>query len=98
MKSGLWLKILMILACIIGCNADVLAEEQELATEVAVQTGKITKTTLHRYVLAYGMVEPEPAMGGKPPASSKIATPMMGILTRIYCEEGQQVKKKGFII
>ena len=93
MKSGLWLKILMILACIIGCNAAVLAEEQELATEVAVQTGKITKTTLHRYVMAYGMVEPEPAMGGKPPASSKIAAPMMGILTQIYCEEGQQVKK-----
>ncbi len=93
MKSGLWLKILMIFACIIGCNAVVLAEEQELATEVAVQTGKITKTTLHRYVLAYGMVEPEPAMGGKPPASSKISAPMMGILTQIYCEEGQQVKK-----
>jgi membrane fusion protein (multidrug efflux system) len=93
MKSGLWLKILMIFACIIGCNSAVLAEEQELATEVAVQTGKITKTTLHRYVLAYGMVEPEPAMGGKPPASSKIAAPMMGILTQMYCEEGQHVKK-----
>ena len=93
MKSGLWLKIAMILACIIWCNTAVLAEEPELATEVAVQTGKITKTTLHRYVMAYGSVEPEPAMGGKPPASSKIAAPMMGILTQIYCEEGQQVKK-----
>jgi membrane fusion protein (multidrug efflux system) len=93
MKSGLWLKKSMILACIIGCNAAALAEEQELATEVAVQTGKITRTTLHRYVMAYGSVEPEPAMGGKPPASSKIAAPMMGILTQIHCEEGQHVKK-----
>ena len=97
MKSGRWLKILIILACIIGCNAAALAEEQEFSTEVAVQTAKITKTTLHRYVLAYGMVEPEPAMGGKPAASSKIAAPMMGILTRIYCEEGQQVKKGGLL-
>ncbi|MDP3332283.1 MAG: efflux RND transporter periplasmic adaptor subunit [Methylococcaceae bacterium] len=93
MKPSLWPNIAMILACIIGCNTAVLAEEPELATEVAVQTGKITKTTLHRYVMAYGSVEPEPAMGGKPPASSKIAAPMMGILTQIYCEEGQQVKK-----
>jgi membrane fusion protein, multidrug efflux system len=93
MKSGPWLKISMILAYMIYCNAAVLAEEPQPATEVAVQTGKITKTTLHRYVMAYGSVEPEPAMGGKPPASSKVATPMMGLLTQIYCEEGQQVKK-----
>lgn len=93
MKSGSWLKISMILACIVWCSTAVLAEEQELATEVAVQTGKIIKTTLHHYVMAYGSVEPEPAMGGKPAASSKIATPMMGLLTQIHCEEGQQVKK-----
>lgn len=60
---------------------------------MAVQTGKIVKTTLHRYVSAYGTVEPEPATGGKPAASSKIAAPMTGILTQIRCEEGQQVKK-----
>jgi len=93
MKSGFWLKITIISACIVWCSTVVLAEEQELATEVAVQTGKITRTTLHRYVMAYGSVEPEPAMGGKPPASSKIATPMMGLLTQIHCEEGQHVKK-----
>jgi membrane fusion protein, multidrug efflux system len=94
MKSGFWLKLAMILACIIWYSMAILADEPEqLATEVAVQTGKITKTTLHRYVLAYGSVEPEPEMGGKPPASSKVAAPMIGILAQIYCEEGQQVKK-----
>jgi membrane fusion protein (multidrug efflux system) len=93
MKSGPWLKLAIILACIIWSNTTVLADEPELATEVAVQTGKVIKTTLHRYVMAYGMVEPEPAMGGKPAASSKIAAPMMGLLTQIHCEEGQHVKK-----
>ena len=43
--------------------------------------------------MAYGTVEPEPATGDKPAASSKIAAPMTGILTQTYCEEGQQVKK-----
>lgn len=93
MKSSLWLKFSIILVYIICCNTAVLAEEPELATEVAVQTGKITRTTLHRYVMAYGSVEPEPAIGGKPSASSKIAAPMMGIITQIHCEEGQHVKK-----
>ena len=93
MKSGRWLKTLVMLACIIGSNTAVFADEPELTTEVAVQTGKIIKTTLHRYVMAYGTVEPEPAMGGKPPASSKIAAPMMGILTQSYSEEGQHVNK-----
>lgn len=93
MKPVFWLKIATITVCISWCGTTVWAEEPEFATEVAVQTGKITKTTLHRYVMAYGTVEPEPATGGKPPASSKIAAPMMGIITQIHCEEGQQVKK-----
>lgn len=93
MKPVFWLKIATITACISWCGTAVWAEEPELSTEVAVQTGKITKATLHRYVMAYGTVEPEPATGGKPPASSKIAAPMMGIITQIHCEEGQQVKK-----
>lgn len=93
MKPVIWLKSVMLSACIVCCNSAVWAEEPELATEVAVQTGKIIKTTLHRYVMAYGTVEPEPVTGGKPAASSKIAAPMMGILTQIHCEEGQRVKK-----
>jgi len=93
MKSGLSLKIALLLLCIIWWNTVVWAKEPELATLVAVQTGKITRTTLQRYVLAYGMVEPEPAMNGKPPASSKIAAPLPGLLSQIHCEEGQRVKK-----
>lgn len=93
MKPALWLRIAIIPVCINWCNPAVWAEELKPATEVFVQTGKIIKTTLHRYVMAYGTVEPEPATGGKPAASSKIAAPIMGILTQIHCEEGQQVKK-----
>lgn len=93
MKTILFLTIAMISACMLWRGAAVSAEETEVATEVAVQTGKITKTTLHRYAMAYGMVEPEPAMAGKAAASSKISVPAAGILAQIYCEEGQQVKK-----
>jgi membrane fusion protein (multidrug efflux system) len=93
MKPVLWLKITALSASLIWCNPAVSADEPEPATEVAVQTGKITKATLHRYLMAYGTVEPEPARGGKPAASSKIAAPMSGILTQIHCEEGQHVKK-----
>ncbi len=93
MKPVSWLKISTISACIVWCTPAVSVEEPEPATEVAVQTGKITKAALHRYVMAYGTVEPEPALGGKPAAGSKIAAPMAGILTQSHCEEGQQVKK-----
>ncbi len=93
MKAGIWLKILLLSACLTACNTEVLTDDQELATKVAVQTGNITQATLHRYVLAYGTVEPEPATGGKPSASSKIAAPLTGIHTHIHCEEGQKVKK-----
>jgi len=93
MKHGLWLIFATLLGGILSTNSAVFAEEPELATEVAVHTGKVIKTTLHRFISAYGLVEPEAARGGKSSASAKIAAPMAGILTQIHCEEGQQVKK-----
>jgi membrane fusion protein (multidrug efflux system) len=88
MKFSFWLAWILIV-----CNTAIFAEEQAVVTEVAVETGKIIKTTLYRYVMAYGMVEPVPAMFGKPAASSKVSAPVMGILDQVHCEEGQQVKK-----
>lgn len=67
--------------------------ESPAETEVAVKVADIVKTTLYRYVMAYGMVEPEPAMAGKPAASSKLAAPVAGVVARVFCEEGQFVKK-----
>ena len=97
MKPNIGLKFVLITACI-GCyNIAVAGDVPEPPVEVSVQIGKIIKTTLQGYVIAYGMVEPEPATGGKPPASSKIAAPIMGILTQIYCEEGQRVKKDALL-
>ncbi len=69
------------------------ADETEIATEVSVQTGKIISTTLHRYVRAYGTVEPEPATANKAAASAKVAAPVVGIVQQSLCEEGQNVQK-----
>lgn len=38
--------------------------EEEVLTDVAVHVGTVGRATLHRYVTAYGYVEPEPAGGG----------------------------------
>jgi membrane fusion protein (multidrug efflux system) len=69
------------------------ADEPDIVTEVSVSIGKISQTTLRRYVMAYGVVEPEPATAGKVAASSKIAAPVAGIVQQSYCEEGLAVKK-----
>jgi membrane fusion protein (multidrug efflux system) len=68
-------------------------EEVETGTDVAVHVGKIIRATLHRYVMGYGRVEPEPASDGKPPAAAFIGSPQSGILVRINCVEGQRVSK-----
>jgi membrane fusion protein, multidrug efflux system len=94
MKPVSWPKISLLAAFItLQAPTPQAADEPEAVTEVAVHTGKISRATLHRYVMAYGMVEPEPAMQGKPAASSKIAAPIAGILMQVFCEEGQAVKK-----
>lgn len=70
-------------------------QEHEAAaeTEVSVEVGKISLSTLRHYVTAYGTVEPEPAMAGKGPASARIAAPFLGLVADVHCIEGQQVEK-----
>jgi membrane fusion protein (multidrug efflux system) len=68
-------------------------EEEEIVTDVGVHVGQIVRATLHRYVTAYGTVEPEPPGGGRPAAGAMIAAPVGGILTEIACTEGHAVER-----
>ena len=67
-------------------------EEEEVVTDVAVHVGKIVRTTLHRYVTAYGTVEPEPPGDGRPAAGAFVSAPVGGILAEIKCTEGRAVQ------
>lgn len=97
MKPIFWITTAIAIAIVAYLSLQTKAlpsdEPEAIVTDVAVKTGKIARMTLHRYVMAYGMVEPQPAMLGEPAASSKIAAPIAGILSRVYCEEGQPVKQ-----
>ena len=68
-------------------------ESEGAASEVSVHVGKIVRTTLYRYVSAYGTVEAEPAMAGKPAAGAFLSSPVGGILTEVRCVEGQAVER-----
>jgi membrane fusion protein (multidrug efflux system) len=68
-------------------------ESEGAASEVAVHVGKIVRTTLYRYVSAYGTVEAEPATAGKPAAGAFLSSPVGGILTEVRCVEGQAVER-----
>lgn len=85
----------VLIACLLSQHT--WADEPEVTTEVTVQTGKISQTTLRRYVKAYGMVEPKPATAGKAAASSKIAALVAGIVKQTDCEEGQPIQQ-GFVL
>jgi membrane fusion protein (multidrug efflux system) len=78
----------------LGLLASAQADYPAIITEVAVQTGMMRETTLQRYVLAYGVVEPMPISHNKPAASAKIAAPIAGIITQLYVKEGQAIKKE----
>ena len=76
---------------IMGLGSKGGAEEEGIVTDVGVHVGKIVRATLHRYVTAYGTVEPEPPGGGKPAAGAVISAPVGGILAEIDCSEGRAV-------
>ena len=69
------------------------ANGEESAADMAVHVGTISRATLHRFVTAYGAVEPEPAGMGRVPADSEVASPVAGIVAHIDCVEGQSVAK-----
>jgi len=68
-------------------------EEEEVVTDVGVHVGKIVRATLHRYVTAYGTVEPEPPGAGRAAGGALVSAPVGGLLTEIACTEGKAVEK-----
>jgi membrane fusion protein (multidrug efflux system) len=68
-------------------------EGEEIVTDVGVHVGKIVRATLHRYVTAYGTVEPEPPAAGRVAGGALISAPVGGLLTEIACTEGKSVDK-----
>jgi len=75
-----------------GCRNSDNASDGD-SVEVAVHVGAVTRATLHRYVQAYGQVEPEPPGPGNPPARAIIGAPAGGLLDRIECSEGERVRQ-----
>lgn len=67
-------------------------EAAPLETEVPVHVDRITRTTLHSYISAYGIVSPEPA-GERPAADAHVAPATPGVVVNVQCHEGQHVAK-----
>ena len=72
-------------------------KEKKVETEVAVQVAKVTRATLRRAVTAYGVVEPQLAEAGNPPASARLAPALAGIISEVNGVEGQRVEKGAVI-
>jgi membrane fusion protein (multidrug efflux system) len=86
-----WLVAALLSFSASGLHADSASETVD--SEVDVQVGQVVRTTLRSFVVAYGMVEPEPASGGRSAASARIASPVPGVIAVARCAEGEQVEK-----
>lgn len=62
-------------------------------TGVAVHVGHIERATVHRWVVAYGHVEPAPAGSGRPAGSASLSAPRTGVVAEVLCAEGQRVHR-----
>lgn len=72
--------------------------EEKVATEVAVQVGKVTRATLHASVTGYGTVEAEPAGGGKPAGAARLSAPGPGVVMAVPVKEGDRVAAGDVIV
>jgi len=82
-----------VLVLVTGLGRKSAGEEEGVVADVAVHVGTIVRATLHRYVTAYGTVEPEPPGEGKAAAGAYLSAPVGGILTEIRCAEGRPVER-----
>ena len=69
------------------------SEEETPPTVVSVQTGRLQRLTLHRYVTGYGTVGAAPATAKQPAAGAQLAAPSAGVVARVNIVEGQSVKR-----
>lgn len=69
------------------------AEDDGITTDVAVHVGQVARDTVHRYVTAYGRVDPEPALDGRPAAGAWITPFVDGVISSVEAVEGQRVQK-----
>jgi membrane fusion protein (multidrug efflux system) len=67
-------------------------------TVVPVHVAQISRATLHRYVEAFGIVEPAPARAGKMGGTADVASPVAGVVAQVLCEPGQKVSKGASLI
>jgi membrane fusion protein (multidrug efflux system) len=65
----------------------------QVATEVSVHVGKITRATLHGYVVAYGTVQLAAASSDAPAGRVNITAPSAGPISEVLCVEGQTVSE-----
>jgi RND family efflux transporter MFP subunit len=68
-------------------------EEDEIQTDVTVETATVQKQTLRGYLYLYGTVTADPGSGSTPAASMQITAPSDGLLERVHCREGQVIQK-----
>lgn len=67
--------------------------EAEVATDVAVHVAEVGRATLHRFVTAYGTVEPRPALNGDGAAGAMITPFVDGVISSVQAVEGRRVVK-----
>ena len=67
------------------------ASTDDVVTNVAVHVTRVEQATLHRYVTAYGYVEPAPAGYGRPAGGARLSPATPGIISEIDCADGQRV-------
>lgn len=100
-KLGTFLGLIILLAAAVGIyylfqvKQDESSEEpqSEVEADVSVHVGKISRSTLYGYVLAYGRVEPAVGSSEGPPAQVPITAPAAGIISEVRCVEGRAVHK-----
>jgi len=66
--------------------------------EIPVHTARVSIATMHRYIEGFGTVAPRPPRPGEMAGSANVASPIAGVVAKVTCQVGQQVKAGDVVI
>jgi len=94
----LWCFIPLAACLLAGCSSGPPEDETAAPTEVAVEVGKVVRTTLCARVDAYGVVEGAPAERGQPAGVARLSAPETGLVWAVPAQEGQRVEPGAVVV
>lgn len=71
---------------------------EQVPSVVTVQTGQVTRATLHGYIEGFGTIETAPPLDGQPPGGTHVSPAIAGVVSAVKVSDGDHVDSGAVLV